>query len=204
MITIIHGNNILGTRNQLQLLKSKYSEIITLDGKKSCLTDVLQCLETSTLSGETRLVILENLLSGKIKHSDIIEYFLKNDFENHLILWEDKKTKNKDLGYKRQLVFYKLLADLDQTFNYEVVEAELDFVEGQEGNFVKHSFVISREEIDTLKTVIKEVMQKIRNLEFPRTTNYDFCDYCEFKAHCFSDGLPMSKGQLELFGEAKD
>ena len=41
-------------------------------------------------------------------------------------------TANSDGGYKRQLVFYKLLADLDRNFNLRVVETELDFVEPDE------------------------------------------------------------------------
>ncbi|MCL5003858.1 MAG: ATP-dependent helicase [Patescibacteria group bacterium] len=108
------------------------------------------------------------------------------------------QTKEKDPSYKRQLIFYKILADLDRSFNYDVVESELDFVEGREGKFVRHSFVISREETEALKALIKEVMGKIRKLEFPRTTNYDFCSYCEFKPHCWPNGVPQKDGQLIL------
>ena len=92
---------------------------------------------------------------------------------------------------------------MDQTFNYEVVEAELDFVEGREGKFVKHSFVIQKGETENLKKIIEEVMAQIRNLEFPRTTNYDVCTYCEFKAHCWTEGVPSLNGQLDLFNEGK-
>ncbi len=98
MITIIHGNNAVATRNQLQLLRSKYKEVISLEGKKVTLTDILQALETATFDGETRLVIVENLLSVKTKHDDIIDYLLKNDFKNDLLIWEEKENKGKDLA----------------------------------------------------------------------------------------------------------
>ena len=115
------------------------------------------------------------------------------------------RTKQGDLSYKRQLIFYKILADLDTVFNYEVVEAELDFVEGKEGKFVRHSFVISPEETEELKRIIKEVMGGIRRQEFPRTTNYDYCTYCEFKSHCWPEGIPVKTGgQLELFSQTKE
>lgn len=97
IFTIIHGTNVLETRNQLQIIKSKYQEIISLDGKKVALTEILQALETATFDGTARLVVLENLLSGKIKHDDIIGYLLKNDFKNDLVIWEEKENKSKDL-----------------------------------------------------------------------------------------------------------
>ncbi|MBI3384586.1 hypothetical protein HY030_00115 [Candidatus Gottesmanbacteria bacterium] len=97
MITIIHGSNILGTRTELQLLRTQYKEVISLDAKNATLTQVLEGLETATFSGDARLVILENLFSGKSKNDDIINYLLKNDFKNDLLIWEEKENKGKNL-----------------------------------------------------------------------------------------------------------
>jgi CRISPR/Cas system-associated exonuclease Cas4 (RecB family) len=89
-----------------------------------------------------------------------------------------------------------LLADLDKTFNYSVKEAELDFVEpDKKGQFVKHSFEITEEEIDKLKKTIRESMQGIRALMFEKTTNYSTCSMCEFKDHCWPNGLPKPQQQ---------
>lgn len=96
MITIIHGNNVVETRNQLQQLKTKYQEVIILESKKVALTEILQALETATFEAYTRLVVLENLFSDKTKHTDIIDYLLKKDFNNDLVVWEEKEHKGKD------------------------------------------------------------------------------------------------------------
>jgi hypothetical protein len=71
-------------------------------------------------------------------------------------------------GYKRQLVFYTLLAQLDTQFKAEVAQAVFEFVEAdkQSGKLVSRPFTITQSEIDDLKTVIKEVMSEIRSLEF--------------------------------------
>lgn len=111
------------------------------------------------------------------------------------------KTAAADLNYKRQLVFYKVLADLDRTFNYEVVEAELDFVEGVDAKFVKHSFIITKEETEELKRTIREVMSQIRNLNFPRTQDYERCGNCEFLAHCWPEGVPVKLRPEGLLAE---
>ncbi len=142
-------------------------------------------------------------LNGKVDKIDIIDWDKKlvkvvdyktgspkskNDIEGN--------TKYSDGGYKRQLVFYKLLADLDKTFTYTVAEAELDFVEpDKKGQFVKHSFEISEEEVLNLKKIIREAMTGIRAFLFERTTNYTTCSNCEFKDHCWPNGLPKPQQQ---------
>lgn len=70
--------------------------------------------------------------------------------------------------YKRQLLFYRLLADLDQTFPYKVQEGVFDFVEpdARTGKFTQRSFIIKDEDVDDLKSLIKDVMQEIRSLSF--------------------------------------
>ncbi|HPS40862.1 MAG TPA: ATP-dependent DNA helicase [Candidatus Woesebacteria bacterium] len=73
--------------------------------------------------------------------------------------------------YKRQLIFYKLLLDLDRTINpnWQVSEAVFEFIEPKTkgGNqHVAHAYVITDEEIADLKQLIKQVMQEIRSLSF--------------------------------------
>ncbi len=104
-------------------------------------------------------------------------------------------TKNSDGGYKRQLTFYHLLADLDRSFDYQVTQTELDFIEPDKtGNFHQERFNITPTEVDDLKKVIRETMASIRNLDFDRTTNYDHCLRCDFKNHCWPNGVPVKQG----------
>lgn len=116
-------------------------------------------------------------------------------------------TKNSDGGYKRQLVFYKILADLDRAFNLRVVGTELEFVEPDEkGRPKKESFVISDDEVKELKQLIRHVMADIRALKFERTTDYRICTRCEYRDHCWPDGIPIKYDlgevkQLDLWEE---
>ncbi len=109
-------------------------------------------------------------------------------------------TGSSDGGYKRQLVFYKLLADLDRNFNLRVIETELDFVEPDEKNEPKKEvFVISDEEVQDLKKIIRETMKNIRELKFERTTDNKICARCEYRDHCWPAGIPIKYN----IGEAK-
>ncbi|MEI6690723.1 MAG: ATP-dependent DNA helicase [bacterium] len=99
-------------------------------------------------------------------------------------------TKDSDGGYYRQLVFYKLLVDLDKKFVGTMTEAQLDFVEPDDkGEFRRYSFTITKEEVDELKDTIRTMMKSIRNFEFPRTTDYKTCESCDFLDHCYPNGL---------------
>ena len=100
-------------------------------------------------------------------------------------------TKNSHGNYKRQLVFYHLLADLDQTFKYRVADTELDFIEPDKGGrFHRERFQITPTEVDELKATIKTEVGKIRALDFDRTTDTTICTRCDFKSHCWPNGLP--------------
>lgn len=106
----------------------------------------------------------------------------------------DGNTQDSDGRYKRQLVFYKLLIELDRSFPYQLAEAEFDFVEpGENGKFKREKFVILEDEVIALRSLIREVMAKIRNQEFPRTTQYNICHSCPFKDHCWPEGVPQIK-----------
>lgn len=106
------------------------------------------------------------------------------------------KTKSADGSYKRQLIFYQTLSDLDNSFKHKMTEAELDFVEPDDsGRFRKERFVISEDEIIRLKEIISEVMSEIRLLNFQRTKDYFICKTCEFVDHCWPEGVPKTNNQ---------
>ncbi len=101
------------------------------------------------------------------------------------------KTKDSDGGYYRQLVFYKLLVDLDRHFQPTMTEAMLDFIEPDDkGEFRRYTFTITKEEVEDLKNTIRGMMKSLRALEFPRTTDYKICESCDFLDHCYPNGLP--------------
>ncbi len=69
--------------------------------------------------------------------------------------------------YKRQLVFYKLLAELSPAFTATVHEGVFDFVEpNSSGKIIKHQFELVEDEVELLKKLILEVMAEIRSLAF--------------------------------------
>ena len=70
--------------------------------------------------------------------------------------------------YKRQLLFYKLLTELDRSFIPVVEEGVFDFVEPdkQSGKLVRHEFTLRDEDVKDLKEIIRIVMKEIRELKF--------------------------------------
>ncbi len=103
-------------------------------------------------------------------------------------------TKDSSGDLHRQLVFYKLLIDLDTHLNIKFGEAELDFVQSPHdlAKSGKHRFSISDAEVEALKATIHSVMSDIRSLRFPHTTDLTNCVDCPFKDHCYPDGIPQN------------
>jgi DNA helicase-2/ATP-dependent DNA helicase PcrA len=93
----------------------------------------------------------------------------------------------------RQLVFYKLLLELDKRLKLKFGAAELDFVQSpaDKGKSGKMKFLITNDEVAELKEVIRKVIGDIRALRFPRTHDLGNCEGCDFAAHCYPNGLPL-------------
>ena len=97
MIFFLHGDNQVLSRVKLNELienaKSEKKEIIRLDGLKANLNQVLQTLESSSLFGQEKLVIIEDLFSRpKSKEREtIIKYLKKKNIIPDLIFWEKKE-----------------------------------------------------------------------------------------------------------------
>lgn len=68
---------------------------------------------------------------------------------------------------KRQLLFYKLLAELDPTFKPTVTEGVFSFLEpSSSGKLVERRFELLDEAVEDLKTLIVEVMAEIKSQLF--------------------------------------
>ena len=94
---LIHGDNTVGSRNFLNqkkrdVEKQGYTEFLLLEGKKIHLGEVKLALETQSLFGNQKYIIIENLLSRpKSKDKTEIEDYLKLENFSNCLLWESKK-----------------------------------------------------------------------------------------------------------------
>lgn len=97
MISIIHGENLVASRSKLQKLilyaKAKGTqEILSLNAEKLDLTSLKQAVESKSLFGFEKMVVIENLLaSTKSKaKQEMIDYLIREKINLDLILWENK------------------------------------------------------------------------------------------------------------------
>lgn len=125
MIKILHGDNIAESRKVLSQLvqeaRAAGQEILSLEGNKIDLSELRKALESNSLLGKNRFVILENFLSGRKSKdkSGIYDFLFKGRFDNDLIFWEDKELKGFNLpaGIKAEKfrlnpVIFRLLENL--------------------------------------------------------------------------------------------
>ena len=84
MLTIIHGEDIVQSRLELEKIKKQNleKEIILLNGKKIDLTQLKEALESFSMFEHSRLVILENLFAArsKIELEKITNYILLKEY----------------------------------------------------------------------------------------------------------------------------
>lgn len=133
-------------------------------------------------------------LNGKI---DRIEWINKENLEVRVVDYKTSKpqsvkeimgeNKNASGDTFRQLVFYKLIADLDKDFkpfgslsSYKVLETQVNYLKPTDkGEYKKVSFNISEEQKNDLAILIKDVITRIRNLEFG-SKEYPLCKECDY------------------------
>jgi len=128
LIYFFHGDSQALSRNKLNELvmraKNDSQEIIRLDGTKIDLTQIVQNLESSSLFGTQKLVIIENLFSRAISREKelMIKYFKKENVVIDIIFWEKKGIsgvvtrwlpKNWQIKvFKTPAIIFKLLDNL--------------------------------------------------------------------------------------------
>ncbi len=95
------------------------------------------------------------------------------------------KTKDSNGELYRQLVFYKLLLDLDGRYKFS--SAVLDFVQPKKpsGKLVQEHFEIPDEDVEALKQEVQQAAQEIYNLSFwdSRCEKHTAgkCEYCALR-----------------------
>ena len=63
MITIIHGDDVLSSRNYLLEEKNKSTSNFAFEGKNMILNDLIQVIESEGLFTDTKTIFIENFLA---------------------------------------------------------------------------------------------------------------------------------------------
>jgi DNA polymerase III delta subunit len=100
---ILHGENLVASRKRLKEeidnFKLKFKgEVVRFAGNQLDLTQIKQAVESSSLFGQNRLIVIENLFSSppSTEKQKIIDY-LKQTSPKNLLIWERKKIDNRVL-----------------------------------------------------------------------------------------------------------
>jgi len=155
------------SKNELLVSGVLLDDTIRLTGK----LDKLECLD-GTSSNPCRDVRVVDYKTGKPKSRNEIEGTTKS-----------AQKKPGAGGYKRQLVFYKLLLDSFADGQYQMQEAMLDFIEpNQSGKFKRESFIIENDDVEQLKDDIRRVAEEIHDLSFWDSRCDDIeCEACALR-----------------------
>lgn len=142
-----------------------FNKVTIMDGRHQIdLTGRLDRIDL--IDPQRKLVRLVDYKTGKAKSQNDIEATTQVALKN-LSLREQSLPEAIRGAYKRQLVFYVLLAQLDASFPYTVGDTVFEFIEPTEsGKLIERHFTITQDEVEQLKTLIIEVMREIRNLDF--------------------------------------
>jgi DNA helicase II / ATP-dependent DNA helicase PcrA len=151
------------SKNELLVRGVLFDKTILLTGK----FDKLECLDDRC--HEVRVV---DYKTGKPRSRNEIEGKTKS-----------AQAKAGAGGYKRQLVFYKLLLDLYADGMYSMKEGVLDFIEPTEsGTYKKEVFTIENEEKRELEDDIRRIANEINTLAFWDTRCGDAsCEACALR-----------------------
>lgn len=117
MLTIIHGDNYFSSRQTLDQIKRSQSgeNLEIIDASSLSLTKLVQMVEGGSLFGEEKVIIIENLLSRKIKeNSQIFEYLRKMSNQVNCTLWEGKEISKTTLAEfpKAKIFIFKIEKNL--------------------------------------------------------------------------------------------
>lgn len=112
---ILHGADTVASREKLfQETAGFEGEILRLDGHSIDLTQLKQALESRSLFGKERLVVVEGLWSrrpSKVKEA-LVGYLKSAVFEN-LIVWEGKKIDGRVLApFRAQTRLFELSSSI--------------------------------------------------------------------------------------------
>ncbi len=101
MITIIHGDDTVSSRNYLVEQKNRSEIYFAFEGDSLIVTDLIQAVESGTLFNKSKTVFVENFLTKRKpgKQTDAIISYLNKQAQNNTFLWEEKEISQKNLSY---------------------------------------------------------------------------------------------------------
>ncbi|EKE29887.1 MAG: UvrD/REP helicase [uncultured bacterium (gcode 4)] len=107
---------------------------------------------------------IEEIFENEVRLVDYKTWRAKSTNE---ILWN---TANSDGKYFRQLLFYKIMFDLDNDLSskYTASSLAIEFVEGKDGRYPCVNIDWTNEDIDRVKDEIRDAWKKINDLDFWR------------------------------------
>lgn len=183
--TLIEGKEIL--KNYYEFYKEKLVKPLQVEYGFYGRDIILESEQTDpiALTGQIdKLEPLEKL--GEVQHVKVVDYKTSTPKSSNEIMG---LTKNSTGSIYRQLVFYKVLSEVDNQFRpfptapkYQIDLVEADFLKPDKvkKELKKISFEIPQEHVDELKLKIIDVMKRIRNLEFNGSEEYPLCGECEW------------------------
>lgn len=112
---IFHGENLVTSRKRLKEeidnFKLRFKgEVVRFEGDKLNLTQIKQAVESSSLFGKNRLIVIESFFSAppSAEKQKIIDYLKKTSPKN-LLIWEGKKIDGRILvPFKARLAQFDL------------------------------------------------------------------------------------------------
>ena len=109
----------------------------------------------------------------------------------------DKNPEGGD--YWRQMVFYKILMDCDTSKDWNMVSAEMDFIQpNKKDTFDKKRIVITPQDIEVVSKQITDSYVKIMDHQFSEGCGEEDCQWCTFvNTNYKSSLLDFSEQQLE-------
>lgn len=103
MLTIVHGNNTVASRDWLTSEKEKFrregKEIVNLEAKNLNLTLLKQALESASLFNKLKLVTIESLFSLNLSQAKdkMLSYLREGNYSSQVIIWEGKQIDGRVL-----------------------------------------------------------------------------------------------------------
>lgn len=120
----------------------------------------------------------------------VIDYKTSVPHSRNTILGQTQYSEGNEY---RQLVFYKLLSEVDKRFTFRfsnVVACELEYLKPTKaGIYKKEAFEIPSQDVQDLKEQIRVNMDRIRNLQFQKIADIGVCQKCPFQKICWGKEL---------------
>lgn len=147
MITIIHGEDTIKSREYFLSEKQKKKDAIALEGVSVTATDLLQALQGNDLFNETKYIFAEEFFSKRKpgKETDEIISIIKQNQAANIIFWESKQLTPKQIAifknpvikqFKPSPVLFQFLDMLKPGNGLQEIKKFHEVVEAEEEQFV--------------------------------------------------------------------